>query len=133
MDARRWFKSAKFGMMIHWGLYSLLGGEYKGRRVSGGAEWIQHALTIPVKEYEKLTSVFNPIYFDANEWVKLAKDAGMNYMVATAKHHDGFCMYHTKVDKWNVVDATPFKRDVIKELAEACYKGGLKFGVYYSQ
>ncbi len=133
MDNKKWFKNAKFGMMVHWGLYSLLGGEWKGKRVESVAEWIQHTFRIPVVEYEKLASVFNPIYFNAQEWVDLAKDAGMQYMVVTAKHHDGFCMYHTKVDKWNIVDATPFKRDVIKELAECCYKNGMKFGVYYSQ
>jgi alpha-L-fucosidase len=133
MDNKKWFKDAKFGMMVHWGLYSLLGGEWKGKRVEAIAEWIQHTFRIPVKEYEKLAKAFNPIYFNAQEWVDLAKDAGMQYMVVTAKHHDGFCMYHTKVDKWNIVDATPFKRDVIKELAECCYKNGMKFGIYYSQ
>ena len=133
MDSKEWFKQAKFGMMVHWGLYSLLGGEWKGQRMPYIGEWIQQYFRIPRVEYEKLAPAFNPVLFDAEEWVRLAKDAGMQYMVVTAKHHEGFCMFHTKVDRWNVVDATPFGRDVIAELAEACYKHGLKFGVYYSQ
>lgn len=133
MNGKEWFKQAQFGLMIHWGLYSVLGGEWKGQRMSGIGEWIQQYYRIPIAEYSKLTKVFNPIYFNADEWVKLAQDAGMQYMVVTSKHHEGFCMFHTKVDKWNIVDATPFGRDVIGELAESCYKHGLKFGVYYSQ
>ncbi len=133
MTGKEWFKQAKFGMMIHWGLYAVLGGEWKGQRMSGIGEWIQQYYRIPIAEYEKLAKVFNPIYFDADEWVKLAKDAGMNYMVVTSKHHEGFAMFRTKVDKWNVVDATPFGRDVIGELANACARHGLRFGVYYSQ
>jgi len=133
MDSRKWFKKAGFGLMIHWGLYSVLGGEWKGQRMQGIGEWIQQYYRIPNAEYEKLTQVFNPIYFDAEEWVKLAKDAGMEYIVVTSKHHDGFCLFHTKVNKWNVVDATPFGRDVIKELADACKKYDLKLGLYYSQ
>lgn len=133
MNGKEWFKEAKYGMMIHWGLYSILAGEWKGQRMGGIGEWIQQYYRIPIAEYEKLTKVFNPIYFDAEEWVKLAQDSGMKYMVVTAKHHEGFCMYHTKVDRYNIVDATPFGRDVIGELSEACYKHGLKFGLYYSQ
>lgn len=133
MDNKTWFKQAKFGIMAHWGLYSILGGEWKGQRVKGYSEWIMHSFKIPVKEYEKLASVFNPIYFDAEEWIKLFKDAGARYFVFTAKHHEGFCLFRSQVDKYNVVDATPFKRDVVGELAEACYKHGLKFGLYYSQ
>ncbi len=133
MDNREWFKQAKFGMMVHWGLYSILGGEWQGKRIPHIGEWIQQYFRIPRVEYEKLATVFNPIYFNAEEWVKLAQDAGMQYMVVTAKHHEGFAMFHSKVDKYNIVDATPFGRDVIGELAEACAKHGLKFGVYYSQ
>lgn len=133
MDMREWFRSAQFGMMVHWGLYSLPAGEWKGRRMEHIGEWAQAYFRIPNEEYHKLASVFNPILFDADEWVKLAVDAGMKYMVVTSKHHDGFAMYHSKVSKFNVVDATPFKRDVIGELANACAKHGLKLGLYYSQ
>lgn len=133
MDNIKWFKEAKYGMMAHWGLYSLLGGEYRDKRVRDYAEWIQSYAAIPNSEYELLARSFNPIYFDAEEWIKLAKDAGMKYFVFTAKHHDGFAMFHSKVDRYNVVDATPFGRDVVGELAEACRKHGLRFGLYYSQ
>ena len=133
MDNIKWFKEAKYGMMAHWGLYSLLGGEYRDKRTKGYAEWIQSYAAIPNAEYELLAKCFNPVYFNAEEWIKLAKDAGMKYFVFTAKHHDGFAMFRSKADKYNVVDATPFGRDVVAELAEACYKHGLKFGLYYSQ
>lgn len=129
----QWFKEAKFGMMIHWGLYSLLAGEYKGEKSSVYAEWIQSRFQIPNEEYGKLADAFNPIYFDADEIVSFAKACGMNYLVVTTKHHDGFAMYHSKVDKYNVYDATPFHRDVLGELATACKKEGLKLGIYYSQ
>ena len=133
MDMRKWFKEAQYGMMVHWGLYSLLAGEYKDRYSGVYAEWIQANLAIPNAEYGKLAKAFNPVFFDAEEWVKLAKDCGMKYFVVTSKHHDGFAMFHSKVDKYNVVDATPFGRDVIGEIAEACYKHGLKMGLYDSQ
>ncbi|MBQ2774547.1 MAG: alpha-L-fucosidase [Clostridia bacterium] len=133
MSNIEWFKKAGYGMMAHWGLYSVLGGEWRGRHVLDYAEWIQSYMPIPNAEYSKLADVFNPIYFDAEEWIRLAKDCGMKYFVFTSKHHDGFAMYHSKVDSFNVVEATPFKRDVVGELAEACYKHGLKFGLYYSQ
>ena len=133
MDMRKWFKEAQYGMMVHWGLYSLLAGEYKDRYSGVYAEWIQANLAIPNAEYGKLAKAFNPVFFDAEEWVKLAKDCGMKYFVVTSKHHDGFAMFHSKVDKYNVVDATPFGRDVIGEIAEACYKHGLKMCLYYSQ
>ena len=133
MDNIRWFKQAQYGMMAHWGLYSLLAGEYRGIRTNSYAEWIQSYASIPNTEYELLARSFNPIYFSADEWIKLAKDAGMKYFVFTSKHHDGFAMFHSKADKFNIVDATPFGRDVVGELAEACYKYGLKFGLYYSQ
>ena len=133
MTNKEWFKNAGFGLMIHWGLYSVLGGEYKGKRMDEIGEWVMSKYEIPIKEYEKLTSAFNPIYFDADEWVKLAKNAGMKYIVITAKHHDGFSLYHSKVDPYNIVDATPFKRDIILELAEACKRNDMKLGLYYSQ
>lgn len=133
MTNKEWFKSAKFGMMIHWGIYSLPAGEWKGRRMREVSEWAQLYFKIKKEEYAKLASIFDPICFDADEWVKLAKEAGMNYLVFTSKHHDGFAMFKSKVSKFNIVDATPFGRDVTAELAEACYKHGLKFGLYYSQ
>ena len=133
MNNIQWFKEAKYGMMAHWGLYSLLAGEYRDQRVKTYAEWIQSYAAIPNAEYELLARSFNPMYFNADEWIKLAKDAGMKYFVFTSKHHDGFAMFHSKADKYNVVDATPFGRDVVAELAEACYKHGLNFGLYYSQ
>ena len=133
MDNKEWFRKAEFGMMVHFGLYSVLGGEYRGTRVKTYAEWIQSYCAIPNRVYDELTRVFNPIYFDAEEWIRLAKDCGMQYFVMTSKHHEGFAMYHSKADKFNVVDATPFGRDITAELAEACYKHGLKFGLYYSQ
>lgn len=133
MTNREWFKKAQFGMMIHWGLYSLPAGEWKGRRMEDIGEWAQEYFRIPNAEYSRLADIFNPILFDADEWVQLAIDAGMQYMVFTSKHHDGFAMYKSDVSKYNIVDATPFGRDVTAELAEACYKRGLKFGLYYSQ
>ncbi|MBE7063486.1 MAG: alpha-L-fucosidase [Ruminococcaceae bacterium] len=128
-----WFKEAKYGMMVHWGLYSLLGGEWKGKQTPWESEWIMRNNYIPIKEYEKLTKAFNPVFFDAEEWVLLAKECGMKYFVITSKHHDGFALFHSKVDKYNIVDATPFGRDVIKEIAEACQKHGMRLGIYYSQ
>ena len=134
MTNKEWFKEAKFGMFIHWGLYSVLGGQWKhGPYYPYYGEWIQNRLQIPIKEYEPLTAAFNPIFFDAEEWVTMAKEAGMQYIVITSKHHDGFALFHSKVDPFNVVDATPFGRDIIRELADACKKHGIRFGLYYSQ
>ena len=133
MDAHKWFKEAKYGMMVHWGLYSLLGGEYKGEKVSSYAEWAQTYFRILNAEYEKLATAFNPVYFNADEWVRFAKECGMKYIVVTSKHHEGFAMFKSRADKFNIVDATPFGRDVMAELAEACYKHDMKLGLYYSQ
>ncbi len=127
------FREAGFGLMIHFGLYTLLGGEWQGRRMDYIGEWIMSKYEIPITEYERLAAAFNPIYFDADEWVRLAKEAGMRYIVVTAKHHDGFAMYHSRVDRYNIVDATPFGRDLIGELAEACRRYDMKLGLYYSQ
>ncbi|MBQ4089188.1 MAG: alpha-L-fucosidase [Clostridia bacterium] len=132
MNMKEWFRG-KNGMMVHWGLYSLLAGEYRGRKSSSYAEWIQSYCRIPNAEYSQLAKAFNPVYFDAEEWVKFAKECGMEYLVVTSKHHDGFALFRSKVSPFNVCDATPFGRDVIGELAEACYKHGLKLGLYYSQ
>ena len=121
-SAIQWFRQAKFGMFIHWGIYSLL----------ESGEWVMYARQIPVKEYEKLAAKFNPIRFNADEWVATAKAAGMRYIVITAKHHDGFSMFKTNVSNFNIVDATPFGRDPMQELCEACRREGLKLGFYYS-
>ncbi len=133
--AKKWFREAQYGMMAHWGLYSLIGGEWKGKRMAQSliGEWAQQYFRIPNAEYGALAKSFNPQLFNADEWVQIARDAGMKYLVFTSKHHDGFAMYHSKVSKFNIVDATPFKRDVVGELAEACRKHGLKLGLYYSQ
>jgi alpha-L-fucosidase len=128
-----WFHEAKYGLFIHWGLYAIPAGEWKGRRIPGIGEWIMNRAQIPVKEYEQLAKQFNPVKFDADAWVQLARDAGMKYIVITAKHHDGFALYDSKVSKYDIVDATPFKRDALKELAAACGKHGMRLGFYYSQ
>ncbi len=134
-----WWREARYGMFIHWGLYSIAGGEWKGKdygKEQGGAsaEWLMNSAKIDGKEYrETLAPQFNPTDFDAEEWVSLAKEAGMKYIVITSKHHDGFCLFDTDATDYNVMDATPFKRDIIKELSEECAKQGIKFGVYYSQ
>ncbi len=134
MDNREWFKQAKYGMMVHFGLYSLLGGEYRGRRMGTTiGEWAQAYFRIPNREYEKLAEAFNPIFFDAEEWGDIAESSGMKYIVITSKHHDGFALFHSEADKFNVVDATPFKRDIIEELAAACSKKSIRLGIYYSQ
>jgi alpha-L-fucosidase len=133
MTNKEWFKQAQYGMMIHWGLYSLPAGEWKGERMPEIGEWLQAYFRIPNREYEKLAAAFNPVDFDAEEWVTLALESGMKYLVLTSKHADGFAMFHSKVDAYNIVDATPFGRDVVAELADACRKHGLKFGLYYSQ
>lgn len=127
-----WFREAKFGMFIHWGLYAIPAGVWKGQEIPGIGEWIMNRARIPVREYEQLAKQFNPTQFNAEEWVRVAKEAGMRYMVITAKHHDGFSMYDSKVTTYDIVDATPFGRDPMKELAEACRRAGLKFGFYYS-
>ncbi|GHU68501.1 hypothetical protein FACS1894184_10640 [Clostridia bacterium] len=130
---QQWWKDAKYGLFIHWGLYSHLAGSYNGRYTASLGEWIMKHFSIPVEDYEKIAAEFNPVDFNADEWVTLAKDAGMKYIVITAKHHDGFAMYHSKCSKFNIVDATPFKRDPIAELAESCRREGIKLCFYYSQ
>ena len=129
----KWFHEAKYGLFIHWGLYAIPAGEWKGRRIPGIGEWIMFRTPIPVREYEALAKQFNPVKFDADAWVRLAEDAGMKYIVITSKHHDGFALYDSKVSAWDVMDATPFKRDILKELATACAKRGMRLGFYYSQ
>lgn len=128
-----WWREARFGMFIHWGIYSIPAGMWKGKKVPGIGEWIMHRAKIPVKEYEPLAKKFNPMKFNARQWVRLAKNAGMKWMVITAKHHDGFCMFNTKLTDYNIVEAAPFQRDPLKELAEACSDEGMRLGFYYSQ
>ena len=109
-DARmEWWRDAKFGMFIHWNVSSVPGGIYKGKQVPGVGEWIMNKGQIPVAEYREFAKQFNPQKFNADQWVKVMKDAGMKYIVITAKHHDGFAMYHSSVSNWNIYDATPFK------------------------
>jgi len=134
-DARMvWWRDAKFGMFIHWGLYAVPGGVY-GKNKEWG-EWLMNAKLgagIPVAEYKRFAQKFNPVKFNADDWVSLAKEAGQKYMVITTKHHEGFAMFGSKVDRFNIVDGTPFKRDPVKELAQACRRQGMKLGFYYSQ
>lgn len=131
---KKWFKESQFGLMAHFGLYTLLGGEWRGRRGRHAyGEWIQHSEQIPIAEYSNLTRAFNPLLLDPVDWMKRARDAGMKYFVITAKHHDGFALYRSRTSKYNVVDATPFKRDIIEEVADACRTTGVKLGLYYSQ
>ena len=128
-----WWRESKFGMFIHWGIYSLPAGEWNGRSYPGIGEWIMYKARIPLADYEQLARQFNPVKFDAEAWAQLAQDAGMKYLVITSKHHDGFAMFGSKADAFNIVDATPFRRDPMKELATACAKRGIRFGFYYSQ
>jgi len=133
-DARMaWWRDAKFGLFIHWGVYSVPAGEWKGKPIWGGGEWIMNCGEIPVADYQELPKKFNPAKFNADDWVKAARDAGMKYMVITSKHHDGFAMFKSAASPFNIVDATPFQRDPLAELAAACRKYGLKLGFYYSQ
>jgi alpha-L-fucosidase len=133
-DARmKWWREAKFGMFIHWGIYSVPAGTYDGKQIGGIGEWIMNRGKIPVDVYAKYAEQFNPVKFNAEEWVRIAKNAGMKYMVITSKHHDGFAMFKSEASKYNIFDATPYKKDPLKDLAEACRKEGIKLGFYYSQ
>jgi alpha-L-fucosidase len=127
-----WWRDARFGMFIHWGLYAVPAGTWKGERVNGLGEWIMARAQIKGDEYAPLARQFNPTGFDADAWVKIAKDAGMKYIIITSKHHDGFALFDSKVSTYDIVDATPYRRDAIKALASAARRAGLKFGVYYS-
>jgi alpha-L-fucosidase len=123
LKSRAWFQEARFGMFIHWGVYSVL----------GQGEWVMHEKRIPIAEYEKIPTKFNPAGFDAAAWVALAKAAGMRYITITSKHHDGFAMFDSKVSDYDIVDRTPYKKDVLKMLAEECRKQGVKLFFYHSQ
>jgi len=122
LQARHWFENAKFGLFIHWGVYSIL----------GDGEWVMQTQNIPIKDYEKLPSFFNPIEYNAEEWVKMAKNAGMKYITITSRHHDGFSMFDTKATDYNIVQKTPYKKDVLKDLVAACKKYDMKLFFYYS-
>ena len=129
-----WWRNAKFGMFVHWGPYCLYGGVYNGfNQRRGGAEWIMNRCKIPVREYRAKACTFNPVDFNAEELVLTAKNAGMKYIIFTTKHHDGFAMFKSNASEFNIVDYTPFKRDIVDELAKACRKHHIKLGFYYSQ
>lgn len=130
-DPMQWFQDAKLGMFVHWGLYSQTAGEWKGHPTRGGEHFMLYE-RIPLKEYALIANDFNPTEFDAEKWVKTAKDAGIKYIVYTTKHHDGFAMYDSKCSDYNIVKRTPYAKDPLKELAEACRKEGVKLGLYYS-
>jgi alpha-L-fucosidase len=128
-----WWREARFGMFIHWGVYALPAGTWDGRQIGGIGEWIMNRGKIPVADYQRMAKNFNPVKYDPDAWVKMAKDAGMKYIVITSKHHDGFALFKSEASKWNVVDGTVYGKDLLKPLAEACKKHGIKLGFYYSQ
>jgi alpha-L-fucosidase len=133
-DARMaWWREAKFGMFIHWGVYAVPAGTHDGRKIGGIGEWIMLRGRIPVESYKGYAEGFNPVKYDPGAWADLAAEAGMRYLVITAKHHDGFALFPSEASNWDVVDATPWKKDLIGPLAEASRARGLKFGLYYSQ
>lgn len=132
-DARMaWWREARFGMFIHWGVYAVLAGVYKGEKIPGIGEWIM-STRIPVDEYRAYAKEFNPIHYNPEAWAALAKEAGMRYMIITSKHHDGFALYPSEVTDWDIADASPYGQDLIGPLAEAARAEGLKFGLYFSQ
>jgi alpha-L-fucosidase len=132
-ERMRWFREARFGMFVHWGLYAIPAGRWDGKEVPGIGEWIMNSASIPVSEYMAFASKFNPERFSAADIVGLAKSAGMKYIVITSKHHDGFAMFDSQANPFNIVQATPFKRDPLKELSAECRNQGIKLGFYYSQ
>ncbi len=123
LENRQWLQDAKFGLFIHWGVYSVL----------GDAEWVMNNQQIDKKTYEKLPAFFNPVDYNPKEWVTIAKAAGMKYITITSKHHDGFAMFDSKLTDWDIVDRTPYKKDVLKMLADECRKEGIKLFFYHSQ
>ncbi len=131
-ERMEWFKDARFGMFIHWGVYAVHGGTYQGAPVRGISEWIMHRAGIPVEDYEEYARMFNPRFFDAEQWVDIAAEAGMKYIVITSKHHDGFALWDSQVSDWDIMDASPFRRDILKELAEACAARGIRLCFYHS-
>lgn len=129
----RWWEDARFGMFIHWGIYSVPAGFWKGQPIPSLGEWIMRNAKIPIEEYEQLAKQFDPVKFNAREWVAIAKAAGMRYIVITSKHHDGFAMFSSPSNPYNIADATPYGHDVMADLAEACAEAGLRLCFYYSQ
>lgn len=133
-DARMaWWREAKFGMFIHWGIYSVAAGRHEGKEIPWYGEWIMWKARIPVASYRAHAKNFNPVKYDPAAWASLAKESGMRYMVITSKHHDGFALFPSDASEWDVADATPWKKDLIAPLAQAARAQGLKFGLYYSQ
>lgn len=132
-DRLQWWTDAKFGLFIHWGVYSVPAGTYQDRQIPGIGEWIMYNGEIPVASYREYAKQFNPVNYKPLEWVKMAKDAGMKYIVITSKHHDGFALFDSKVSEWDVVDASPYGKDLLKPLVKAARKEGMKIGFYYSQ
>ncbi len=127
-----WWRDARFGMFIHWGLYAVPAGVWKGEQISGIGEWIMASANIPVNEYEKLADKFNPVKFNAAEWVRLAKEAGMKYIVITSKHHDGFALWDSGVSDYDVVDLSPYQKDILAELTRECEQQGIEMCFYHS-
>jgi alpha-L-fucosidase len=127
-----WWREAKFGMFIHWGIYAIPAGEWNGKIYGGISEWLMAHADIPRGTYERLAPQFNPVDFDAAEWVRIAKAAGMKYLVITSKHHDGFAMYDSKVSDYDIVYRTPYNKDILKPLSEECKKQGIRFCTYHS-
>lgn len=132
LEARKWFQDARFGLFIHWGIYSVPGGEWKGHTTRSVGEWLMNTEKIPISEYEPIAAQFNPTEFDPKEWVSLARAAGMKYITITSKHHDGFAMWDSKVSNWDVADRTPYKKDILKMLADECQRQGIKLFFYHS-
>ncbi len=133
-DARMaWWRDARFGLFIHWGVYSVPAGTYKGKRIGGAGEWIMRMAQIPVTEYRAFAKEFNPVKYDPDAWAALAEQAGMKYIVITSKHHDGFALFPSEATDWDIADASPYGHDLIGPLAKAARDHGLKFGLYYSQ
>lgn len=132
-ERMEWWREARFGLFIHWGVYSVPAGTYKGERIDGIGEWILLRGKIPLAEYKTFARDFNPVKYDPEAWVKMAKDAGMKYIVITSKHHDGFALFDSKVTDWDIVDASPYGKDLLKPLVKAAKKEGIKIGFYYSQ
>jgi alpha-L-fucosidase len=131
-DRMQWWRDARFGMFIHWGAYAVPAGVYEDEPVGGIGEWIMNTAQIPIPEYEAFVGQFNPVQFDAEEWVRIAKDAGMKYIIITSKHHDGFGLWDSNMSEYDIMDAAPFKRDVLQELADAAEKAGIRLGFYHS-
>jgi alpha-L-fucosidase len=132
-ERMEWWSNTKFGMFIHWGVYSVPAGIYKGEPIIIGSEWIMNRAKISFADYQQYARQFNPTKYDPEAWVKMARDAGMKYLIITAKHHDGFALFDSKASTWDVVDATPYGKDLIEPLAKACEKYGIRLGFYYSQ